>query len=103
MTVQINQLPDVANRPDQPSLKEMLTQLKEAVAADAELSDDEKAEALGEVAKLAKAGTKPQDNAMQRMAKRATAALKSITEPLSEASKLAEVCKNLLPLIVALF
>ena len=40
---------------------------------------------------------------MQRIAKRAAANLKAIAEPLSEASKLAEVCKNLLPMIVALF
>lgn len=103
VTVQIDQLPDPAPGSDQPSLKELLTQLKDAVETDTELSEDEKAEALGEVAKLAKAGTKPQDNTMQRMAKRATDALKSITEPLTEASKLATVCKSLLPMIVALF
>ncbi|MEM1281155.1 MAG: pentapeptide repeat-containing protein [Cyanobacteria bacterium P01_H01_bin.152] len=103
VTNQINQLADAPTRPDQPSLKDLLAQLKEAVEADAELSDDEKAEALGEVSKLAKAGQKPQESAMQRMAKRATDALKSITEPLTEASKLAEVCKVLLPTILALF
>ena len=103
VSVQINQLPDTTASVNQHNLKDLLTQLKAAVDDDSELSDDEKAEALGEVAKLAKAGKNPQENAMQRMAKRATDALKSIAEPLSEASKLATVCKSLLPMILTLF
>jgi hypothetical protein len=100
---QINQLPDVAPEAGQPSLKDLLTQLKEAVETDAELSEVEKKEALGEVAKLAEAGSDPKENAMQRMAKRAANTLKSITEPLTEASNLATVCKKLIPLILAIF
>ncbi|MGD1929320.1 MAG: pentapeptide repeat-containing protein [Leptolyngbyaceae cyanobacterium] len=103
VTVQINQLPDAASSADQPSLKDLLTQLQAAVEADTELSEVEKKEALGEVGKLAEAGTKSQENAMQRMAKRAAANLKSITEPLTEASKLATICKSLLPMIMTLF
>jgi uncharacterized protein YjbI with pentapeptide repeats len=98
---QINQLPDAA--PDQPNLKDLLTQLQAAVEADTELSEVEKKEALGEVAKLAEAGSQPKEGAMQRMAKRATAALKSITESLSDASKLATACKTLLPMILSVF
>ncbi|MBE7381067.1 MAG: pentapeptide repeat-containing protein [Leptolyngbya sp. SIO1E4] len=100
---QINQLPDAVSSSDQPSLKDLLTQLKAAIDQDTELSDDEKAEALGEVAKLTKAGSNPQVGAMQRIAKRATATLKSITEPLNEASKLASTCQSLLPMIMSLF
>ncbi|MEO0825822.1 MAG: pentapeptide repeat-containing protein [Cyanobacteria bacterium J06635_15] len=103
VTNQINQLPDAASNPDQPSLKDLLTQLKAAVETDSELSDDEKAEALSEVAKLAKAGGNPKENAMQRMAKRATTTLKSIAESLTDASKLATACKTLLPMIMGLF
>ena len=55
MTNQINQLPDTAR--GQPSLKDLLAQLQTAINQDTELSTDEKAEALGEVEKLAKAGT----------------------------------------------
>jgi uncharacterized protein YjbI with pentapeptide repeats len=100
---QIDQLPDVAPESGRPNLKDLLAQLKEAIEADAELSEVEKKEALGEVAKLAEAGSNPQANAMQRMAKRAADNLKSIAEPLTEASNLAEACKNLLPLILPLF
>ncbi|MGD1905289.1 MAG: pentapeptide repeat-containing protein [Leptolyngbyaceae cyanobacterium] len=98
---QINQLPDPA--PDQPNLKDLLTQLKTAVETDTELSEVEKKEALGEVAKLAEAGSQPKEGAMQRMAKRAASTLKLITEPLSDASKLATACKSLLPMILTLF
>ncbi|MBE9101706.1 pentapeptide repeat-containing protein [Vacuolonema iberomarrocanum] len=100
---QINQLPDGAPESDKPSLKDLLTQLQAAIEADKELSDIEKKEAFGEVAKLAEAGNTPKENAMQRMAKRAADNLKSIAEPLTEASNLAEACKNLLPLILPLF
>jgi uncharacterized protein YjbI with pentapeptide repeats len=103
VTNQINQLPDAAPTPDQPSLKTLLLQLKAAIETDTELSDDEKAEALGELAKLAKAGRSPQESAMKRLAKRATDALKSIAEPLTEASKLATACNTLLPMLIALF
>ncbi|MEO1146990.1 MAG: pentapeptide repeat-containing protein [Cyanobacteria bacterium J06638_22] len=100
---QINQLPDGAPEPGKPSLKALLTQLQAAIEADKELSDIEKKEAFGEVAKLAEAGSAPQANAMQRVARRAADNLKSIAEPLTEASNLAEACKNLLPLILPLF
>ncbi len=103
VTVQINQLPDVPSCADQRSLKDLLTELQAAIEAETELSDVEKKEALGEVGKLAEAGTQPQENAMQRMAKRAAANLKSIAEPLTEASNLVTVCKSLLPMILALF
>ncbi|MEM6519791.1 MAG: hypothetical protein AAF722_10750, partial [Cyanobacteria bacterium P01_C01_bin.70] len=103
VSVQINQLPDTANCPDRPSLKEMLSQIQQAVEADSELSEMEKKQALQSISNLAEAGTKPQDNAMQRVAKRAAANLRAITEPLIEGSNLAAVCQKLLPMILTLF
>ncbi|MGF1523839.1 MAG: pentapeptide repeat-containing protein [Leptolyngbyaceae cyanobacterium] len=100
---QISQLPDTAPNADQPSLKDLLAQLKTAIDQDTELSDDEKAEALGEVAKLVKAGSNPTEGAMQRLAQRATNTLKAIAETLTDASKLVTACKTLLPAIAALF
>ncbi|MBE7380632.1 MAG: pentapeptide repeat-containing protein [Leptolyngbya sp. SIO1E4] len=100
---QINQLSEAAPSSDQPSLKNILTQLQAAIEQDAELSADEKAEALGEIGKLAKAGSDPQAAKMKGLAKRATATLKSIAETLTDASKLATACKTLLPTLVALF
>ncbi|NEQ32414.1 MAG: hypothetical protein F6K04_15665 [Leptolyngbya sp. SIO4C5] len=99
---QISQLPDTSE-PDQPSLKDLLAQLQAAIEQDPELEEVEKAEALSEVGKLAQAGSSPQENVMQRMAKRAAATLKAIAEPLTAASTLATACQNLLPPILALF
>ncbi|MEM7794275.1 MAG: pentapeptide repeat-containing protein [Cyanobacteria bacterium P01_C01_bin.118] len=101
VTNQINQLPTTAT--DQPNLKDLLTQLQTAIDQDTELSDDEKAEALGEVAKLAKAGTDPKESKMQNLAKRATTTLKAIAETVTDTSKLATACKTLLPMILSLF
>ena len=100
---QINQLPNTTSNPEQPSLKDLLSQLKTAIEADSELNTDEKAEALNEVAKLAKAGSVPKESKMQALANRATTTLKSIASTLTDASKLAAACKKLLPLITALF
>lgn len=100
---QINQLPSIAPSEGQPSLKDLLSRLKNAIEQDTELSEIEKKEALGEVIKLAEAGRKREEWSMQRMAKRATDALNSITEPHSEVSTLANTCRSLLPKIMALF
>ena len=97
----INQLPDPQR--DRHNLKDLLTQLQTAIDQDTELSDDEKAEALGEVAKLARAGATPQADKMQRLARRATTTLKAIAETVTDTSKLATACKTLLPMIIALF
>lgn len=99
----INQFSNKGGNPNSASLKELLIQLKIAVEADTELSSEEKAEALGELEKLARAGSDPQDRAMQRLAKRTMVTLRAITEPLTEASKLATACKALLPTILDLF
>ncbi|WP_346289989.1 hypothetical protein [Sphaerothrix gracilis] len=99
---QISQLPDTSDS-DQPSLKDLLAQLQAAIEQDPELEEVEKAEALSEVGKLAQAGSSPQENVMQRMAKRAADTLKAIAEPLTAASTLATACQNLLPPILALF
>ncbi|MEM6254206.1 MAG: pentapeptide repeat-containing protein [Cyanobacteria bacterium P01_D01_bin.156] len=101
VTNQINQLPEPQS--DQPSLKDLLTQLQTAIDQDTELNDDEKAEALAEVAKLAKAGAAPKESKMQNLAKRATTTLKSLAETLTDTSKLATACKTLLPMILTLF
>ena len=77
--------------------------LQTAINQDTELSTDEKAEALGEVKKLAKAGTDPTAGKMQSLAKRATTTLKAISETLTDSSKLATACKTLLPMITVLF
>jgi hypothetical protein len=103
VTNQINQIPAPAT-PNQPDLRNILNQLKTAVEGDNELSDDEKAEALQAVARIATAGTEPNPNGKTKgIVKRATATLKGMTETLTDASKLADACTKLLPLVLSLF
>jgi uncharacterized protein YjbI with pentapeptide repeats len=103
VTNQINQIPAPAT-PNQPDLRNILNQLKTAVEGDNELSDDEKAEALQAVARIATAGTEPNpDGKTKGIVKRATATLKGMTETLTDASKLADACTKLLPLVLSLF
>jgi uncharacterized protein YjbI with pentapeptide repeats len=103
VTNQINQIPAPAV-PDQPDLRDLLTQLKTAAETDSELSDDEKAEALQAVSRIATAATDPAPSEKtQGLVKRATATLKGMTETLTDASKLADACTKLLPLVLSLF
>ncbi|MGB3308870.1 MAG: pentapeptide repeat-containing protein [Nodosilinea sp.] len=99
---QINQLP-TESTPDQPSLKDLLASLQNAVEADNELGEDEKIEALAEVGELANAAQSPKEGVMKKSAKGAMNALKGIAASLSDASKLASACKELLPLIMTAF
>lgn len=88
--------------PDNPGLKELLTQLQAAIEAEAELQNEDKAEALEQVKTLAEAGQNPKDNALQKAAKTAMKILKGTVASLPEATKLAEACAKLLPLINSL-
>ena len=97
---QIHQLP-LDSPPGQPSLRELLTQLQQAIETDPELQDSDKVEALAEVQELATAAQHPEPGVMQKAAKRAMNGLKGIAASLSDVSKLAVACKDLLPLIMA--
>ncbi|MEY3300336.1 MAG: hypothetical protein RLZZ597_3596 [Cyanobacteriota bacterium] len=100
---QINQIP-APTVADQPSLKDILTQLKTAVETDGELSDEEKAEALQAVGRIATVGAELNPDAKAKgIVKRATDTLKGLAESLTDASNLAEACKTLLPIILSLF
>lgn len=98
VTNNINQLAN-SPQPDQPGIKELLTQLHEVIATETTLTDDDKAEALEQVKALAKAGQNPSDGTMQKLAKRANRILRGIIEEVPTAAKLAESCSKLLPAI----
>ncbi len=97
----IGQLPDTKTS-DEPSLKELLIQLKTAIETEDELKDQDKAEALEQVQVLADAGKKPQDGVIQKSAKTAIYALKGIISGLSTTTKLVQECNNLIPAITTL-
>ncbi|MEG4533540.1 hypothetical protein [Microcoleus sp. D2_18a_D3] len=97
----INQLSDSA-KPDEPGIKELLTQLQTAIEAESDLSDDDKAEALEQVKTLAEVGKNPQESTMQKAGKTAMKILKGTIAGLPSAATLVEACSKLLPAIASL-
>ncbi|MEG4044801.1 hypothetical protein [Microcoleus sp. Pol17_C1] len=97
----INQLSDSA-KPDEPGIKELLTQLQTAIEAETDLSDDDKAEALEQVKTLAQVGKNPQESTMQKAGKTAMKILKGTIAGLPSAATLVEACSKLLPAIASL-
>lgn len=98
----INQLP---SSPDltQPGIKEILSQLTEAISTSSDLNDEDRSEALEQVKTLAEAGKNPNDGAMKKMARTAVKILRGTVSGLPDVAKLAEACSKLLPLITKFF
>jgi uncharacterized protein YjbI with pentapeptide repeats len=104
----IEALPDQWLAEGQPSLRELLQELKASIDADSHLSETTRAEALGEIQELATAAKDPRTNGGP--ARRAMNALKGLSAGLSEtnkaveeSSKLVGAVKRLLPLIAGFF
>lgn len=102
VTNTINQLPD-SDEPDKPGIKEILTDLQAAIEADTSLSEEDKAEALEQVKKIAEAGQKPEEGAMQKIAKNALTFLKGLIVDLPSTAELVKTCGNLIPVIKQFF
>lgn len=102
VTNTINQLPD-SDEPDKPGIKEVLTDLQAAIEADTNLSEEDKAEALEQVQKIAEAGQKPEEGAMQKMAKNSLTFLKGLIVDLPSTVELVKTCANLIPVIKLFF
>jgi len=102
VTNTISQLPD-APEPDKPGIKELLTELQAAIEADPNLSEEDKTDALEQVQALAEAGQKPEDGAMQKLAKRAIKFLKGTIADLPSTVDLVKTCTNLFPIITEFF
>jgi len=96
----ISQLPSYP-QPDKPGIKELLTQLQEAIEADTNLTEEDKAEALEQVKALAEAGKNPQEGTMQKASKTAIKILKGTVAGLPSAATLVEACNKLLPAIAS--
>jgi len=84
---------------EQESIRELLSQLNEAINVDSNLSDNDKADALEQVVILAKAVTDINDVKMQSSAKTALKVLKAISTGLPSGSRFAETENKLMPLI----
>ncbi len=97
----INELPSSSN-PNEPGIKDLLTQLYETINAP-DLSEDDKEQTLGQIKVLAEAGKKPQDASMQKKAERAVGFLEVIAKGVEPATKLAQTCTKVLPKILLFF
>lgn len=97
----INQLP-ASGDPKQPGIKELLEQIKTAIE-EPSLSEEDRQQALEQVKGLAEAAQNPENEDMQKKAKKAIGFLKVITEGLEPASKLVSAGKSIIPAIAAFF
>ena len=87
VTATFNELP-ASTESEKPGIKELLTQLQDAIAADEDLNDEDKAEALEQVKSLAVAGKNRSDEGMKKQAKSAITMLKGIDSVKSARSSL---------------
>ncbi|NER38283.1 MAG: hypothetical protein F6J93_30735 [Oscillatoria sp. SIO1A7] len=102
VSVAIGQLPD-SPEPDRPGIKELLTQLQEAIASEPALDEDDKETAIEQLNKLAEAGKNPSDGGMKKKAKQAMQMLTGIFAGLPALAKLVETSKQVLPVIGEFF
>ncbi|MBW4519921.1 MAG: pentapeptide repeat-containing protein [Scytolyngbya sp. HA4215-MV1] len=99
VTNTINQLPDVSDD-HQSSLKELLTQLQQAIETDADLPDPDKADLLEQVQILAKAKQTEEPAQQEGIARKAKKMFDATLKSLPETAKIVEACSKLLPMIL---
>ena len=102
VTNTINQLPD-SDKTEEPGIKEILSNLQTAIETDTNLSEDDKVEALEQVKKIAEAGQKPEEEGMQKTAKKALTFLKGLIVDLPTTAELVKTCGNLIPVVKQFF
>ncbi|MHC5819386.1 MAG: pentapeptide repeat-containing protein [Nostoc sp.] len=102
VSIALNQLPDSPDT-EKPGIKELLTQLQEAISQSTDLPDEEKTEALEQVKAIAEAAKNPQESAKQKTAKTAITMLKGIFTGLPAIASVVEAGNKLLPVISKLF
>jgi len=81
-------------------LKRLLQELTTAIELEASLDDEEKAEAVNQVKKIAQAAQKPEDQGLNAKAKRAVGFLETLAKGVEPSGKLAQTCAKALPWIV---
>ena len=88
----INQLPTSPDS-EQPGIKELLTQLKEAIEAETDLDQTDKSDALEEVQNLAEASQDHDDNTKKTKAGKSLRMLGRITKALPATAAFMTICK----------
>ena len=98
----INQIPSSSD-PNQPDIKQLLIQLKEAIETESNLDDVDKSDALDEVNNLAEASQEEDENTKQTKAGKSLRMLERIAKGLPPAAALVTICKELIPAISSFF
>jgi len=99
VTNSINQLPESSDS-DQPNLKQLLMQLKEAIETDADLPDTDKVDLLEQVQNLAEAKQTEEPAQKEGVARKAKKMFEATLKSLPDTAKIVEACSKLLPLIL---
>ena len=89
VTNAINQIP-FQNTGDSPDIKTLLTQLQEAISAEKELTDEDKADALEKVEELAQIALSDKPEEKSTLASKAIRALKRIIDTIPTITKIVE-------------
>jgi uncharacterized protein YjbI with pentapeptide repeats len=97
----INKLPSSSD-PNEPGIKERLTELKKAIEEDTELQPEDKADLLEQVKALAEAKLTSEPDKKESLVRNAKKIFKATLDGLPDTAKLAEACSKLLPIILGL-
>ena len=99
VTNAINQLPE-APESNQLNLKELLTQLQQAIQADADLPDPDKSDLLEQVQALAEAKQAEEPAKREGLTRKAMKMFDATLKSLPDTAKIVEACSKLLPLVL---
>lgn len=99
VTNTIDQLPD-SEEPDEPNIKELLTQLQQAIENDSDLSDPDKADLLEQVQALAEAKQTEEPAKKEGLTRKARKMFEATLSSLPQTASIVEACSKLLPMIL---
>ena len=99
VTNTLNQLPD-SSEPDEPNIKELLTQLQQAIENDSDLSDSDKEDLLEQVQALAEAKQTEEPAKKEGLTRKARKMFEATLSSLPQTASIVEACSKLLPMIL---
>jgi uncharacterized protein YjbI with pentapeptide repeats len=100
VAIEIAQLPDEPSSLEQPSLKELLNQFRNAVDEDTDLSPEDKADLLEQIKALLEAKQSSNQSQKQGLVRKAKKIIEATLRGLPDTAKIVEACSKLLPMIV---
>lgn len=99
VTNTIARLPD-SEEPSEPNIKELLTQLQQAIENDSDLSDPDKADLLEQVQALASAKQTEEPAKKEGLTRKARKMFEATLSSLPQTASIVEACTKLLPMIL---